>query len=102
MRSRYSAYAYQLPLYIIQTTHPKNPRYQENKSEWTKDILQFCRETKFESLEVLEFTDGAIQAYVTFHAHLSQKGSDVSFIERSEFLKEEGRWYYYDGRHEDK
>ncbi len=90
MRSRYAAYALGLADYIIQTTHPTNPHFSNNREE----ILRFSKETKFKDLTIHEWVDGETIAFVTFTAHLEQKGRDVSFTEKSRFVKEEGIWKY--------
>ncbi len=97
MRSRYSAYANQLPEYIIATTHPQHPQYHQNQSLWEKQILQFCQQTEFQKLEILEFVDGQNEAWVTFTAHLQQNKKDGTFIEKSHFVKLGKRWLYRDG-----
>lgn len=95
MRSRYSAYAKQLARYIIDTTHRENLHYKQNRQEWIQDIVLFCRNTKFEGLEIVEFIDGAEEAYVTFIAHLEQNKIKSAMQEKSIFKKEQGRWLYY-------
>lgn len=97
MRSRYAAYAIGLADYIIDTTHPDHPAYERNRKKWKKDILAFTRSTQFIGLDILDFTEGEYEAFVTFCAHLQQAGRDVSFTEKSTFLKEQGRWYYVMG-----
>lgn len=97
MRSRYSAYAKGLVDYIIKTTHPQNPSFSKEKEGWAKKILTFCQSHAFVGLDILDFTDGNEVAYVTFKAHLAQGGRDVSFTERSRFLKVNGKWLYVDG-----
>jgi SEC-C motif domain protein len=96
MRSRYSAYALNLTQYIIDTTHPQNPSYEHNQSKWKKELANFSRYTRFTSLEILDFTETKNEAFVTFKAGLEQMGSDASFIEKSRFLNENGKWLYSD------
>ena len=98
MRSRYAAYSLQQPDYIIDTTHRSSPQRKGSLSKWRAEILQFCKETDFQGLEVLEFIDGEKQAWVTFRARLMQAGKDNSFTEKSLFVKEDGRWYYKSGQ----
>ena len=98
MRSRYSAYVLNLPDYIIETTHPANPRYSENKSAWKRSISQFSQNSSFQKLEVLDFQESDTLATVTFTAHLSQEGRDATFTEKSYFEKINGRWLYRDGQ----
>lgn len=94
MRSRYAAYALGLADYIIRTTHPTNLHYSNDLATWKKDILHFSRETRFIGLTIHDWVHGEREASVTFTAHLSQKNQDVSFTEKSRFVKEAGAWYY--------
>lgn len=97
MRSRYCAYALGLTDYVVTTTHPENVHYEQDVEKWKSDIQEFCKNTKFRGLEILEFVDGANQATVTFKASLSQGPTDTGFTERSTFIKEDGRWFYLSG-----
>lgn len=45
LRSRYSAYAYRLPSYIMKTTHRSMAELDRRK--WKGEILDFCREYQF-------------------------------------------------------
>lgn len=90
MRSRYAAYAMQLPAYIIETTHKDNPHYSQDIEKWSEDILEFGRKTHFKGLEILAHD----ATTVTFKAILFQGGHNVSFIEKSQFQKVDGRWLY--------
>ncbi len=102
MRSRYSAYAFGLSDYIIDSTHPSNPEYSSDRKRWKRQIDDFSSSTQFQKLEILESSHTercTIEALatVTFHAFLSQKGRDISFIEKSYFEKKSGRWLYLRG-----
>ena len=94
MRSRYAAYALKLADYIIATTHRDNPLYKENIPDWKKDIVAFGDKTTFTGLDIIEFIDGENNAFVTFRAGLHQGETDVSFTEKSAFIKENSRWFY--------
>jgi len=89
MKSRYSAYVANEAGYIIKTTHQNSPYISQTKQE----IVDFCKNTEFLGLEILEFVDGESEAFVTFKAILS---SGVLF-EKSRFLKDDGVWYYHSG-----
>lgn len=93
MRSRYSALALHLVEYIINTTHPNNTEHEQDIKEWRKSITEFCDNTRFMGLEIIEFVDGANEAFVTFKAILS----DMQFIEKSRFLRVDGKWLYESG-----
>ncbi|MBP7226410.1 MAG: SEC-C domain-containing protein [Aliarcobacter sp.] len=97
MKSRYCAYAIEKSEYIILTTHQNNRDFNTDTKVWNNDILDFSRNTKFEKLEILEFIDGQTESFVTFKANITQNKQDVSFIEKSRFIKENGKWQYIDG-----
>jgi len=91
MKSRYSAYAMGNSKYIIYTTHPNSSEYMEDKINWQNSILEFCKNTQFISLEILEYIPPKNNiAYVTFKASFEND----SMIEKSRFLFENGRWLY--------
>ncbi len=96
MRSRYSAYALSLPEYIMRTTHPDHGDRLLNKEEWKMKILDFSRTTQFHRLDIVNFQDGADEAFVTFIAHLSQEKQPMQLHEKSRFLKIGSQWLYRD------
>ena len=96
MKSRYCAYAIEKSEYIILTTHQNNRDFNTDTKVWNNDILDFSRNTKFEKLEILDFIDGQTESFVTFKANITQNKQDVSFIEKSRFVKENGKWQYID------
>jgi len=91
MRSRYSAYAMGKADYIMRTTHRA---YRKQERVWRGQINLFCQETHFLGLEILETTEGAKESFITFKALLKKGDEDISFTEKSRFLKERGNWYY--------
>lgn len=97
MRSRYVAYKLQLPKYIIQTTHKDNKDYLEDSNIWEKQILDFCQNCDFQNLEIIEFLDGNLEAYVTFRVQLVCNNEENSFTEKSKFIKEDDKWFYHSG-----
>ncbi|MBA3856939.1 MAG: zinc chelation protein SecC [Cyanobacteria bacterium PR.3.49] len=97
MRSRYAAYALGLADYIIDTTHSAHPEFTNDRKSWKESIESFSNATKFDHLTINEFIDGEETATVTFTAHLRQAGEDVSFGEKSFFVKENGNWLYKAG-----
>lgn len=97
MRSRYSAYALNLPDYIIATTHPSNPHSVKDKVSWKRSIASFSRNFSFRKLEILDFKEKGSLATVTFVAYLSEGAKDATFTERSSFEKINDRWFYLSG-----
>lgn len=98
MKSRFSAFAVLIADYIIFTTHENNSDYISDLKLWNQDIMNFSKNTRFERLEILDFIEGEVESFVTFKATLFQDNTDISFIEKSRFLKVEDKWLYIDGQ----
>lgn len=90
MRSRYAAYALGLVDYIINTTH-------SDKKPDRKEIESFCNVTRFADLEILDVDEKEKEAFIKFKATLLQGKHDVSFVEKSTFIKENDHWFYVSG-----
>lgn len=97
MKSRYSAYVVGDAKYIIKTTHKENNEYTADFDLWADSILSFSKNSEFRALEIIEFTDGEEEAFVTFKANIFQNNKDASFIEKSKFYKVDGLWLYHSG-----
>lgn len=98
MRSRYSAYALNLPDYIVETTHPASPEYSENKFSWKREISLFSQHHTFHKLVIHDFKEKAPFASVTFTAFNSAGEQDYTYSEISYFENYQGRWLYRNGR----
>jgi SEC-C motif domain protein len=98
MRSRFTAYALDLPRYIRETTHPDGPHWQEDPVAWDRDIRSFTNGTAFRHLEIREHVPGDTSATVSFVVTLEREGKKASFGEQSNFLKVDGRWLYHSGK----
>jgi len=96
MKSRFSAFAVLIADYIIFTTHENNSDYISDLKSWNQDIMNFSKNTRFERLEILDFIKGKVESFVTFKATLFQDNTDISFIEKSRFLKVDEIWKYVD------
>mmetsp|Transcript_65285 Transcript_65285/g.155691 ORF Transcript_65285/g.155691 Transcript_65285/m.155691 type:complete len:300 (+) Transcript_65285:64-963(+) len=124
MRSRYSAYAYRLPRYIIATTHKDNTDWRPTTSKWERELAGFSDGFEFVGLEVVgeeagkdenqHFVDfiarlrtrtdmpsdapkGVKQVLRQVKMHGANDATNADFRERSEFLKEAGKWLYVNG-----
>ena len=101
MKSRFCAFAVENADYIIFTTHENNSDFASDIKSWKEDILSFSKNTNFEKLEILDFLEENsedTESFVTFKATLKQYNNDISFTEKSRFLKENGKWLYVDGQ----
>lgn len=91
MRSRYVAYATNNNDYILQTWHsstrPEKTDILDDNTQWT-------------GLEILNTEAGLendAKGIVEFRARCRIKGQAAGLDESSEFIREDGRWYYVDG-----
>ena len=97
MKSRYTAFVLNDCNYIIKTTHTQNCDYTEDIEVWKASISHFSTMSDFKKLEILDFIETSEESFVTFKATIYQNSDDISFIEKSRFLKEQGRWVYHSG-----
>ena len=100
VKARYTAFAYRMPDFLIDTTSPAHGEWQADRGEWKKSLLNMCDSFVFEGLELeSEPPPAADEAHVTFRAHLVQKGSIkmVDAIETSKFVRDGERWLYASG-----
>lgn len=96
MRSRYTAYTEANAEYLQNTTHVKTrEEYQAGELEsWHK-------ENTWTKLEIVSAEHGSIndsRGIVEFKAYYKDNiGNEHILHERSNFLKENGKWFYIDG-----
>ncbi|UTW47841.1 SEC-C domain-containing protein [Bacterioplanoides sp. SCSIO 12839] len=87
MRSRYSAFALELADYLKQTWHPQTRPQDltlEPNTQWLK-------------LDVLNSTTTGEQGTVSFVATFKEKSEYLQLSETSDFVFDDGVWYYLDG-----
>jgi SEC-C motif-containing protein len=113
LQSRFSAFAYRLPGYIIETTHETCRDFQEDKIAWAKDLN---KQGMFDSYDFVELMAGEEEsgststtdeeeAFVDFRVRLRanaktgkyMEGEEMVIMERSRFLKDETGWKYAGG-----
>ena len=99
MPARYTAYALAKVDFLIRTTHPDGPHWQDDHAAWATELRAYCKATVFAGLTIVEhdLDEQAGRAHVTFRADLRQDGRPVGFTERSTFVREDGRWLYHSG-----
>jgi len=97
MKSRYSAFVANNSKYIIKTTHKENKEYTPDTKYWEDSIKEFCKNCEFKKLEIIEFIEQEIEAFVTFKASIFCHNKDNTFKEKSKFLKVDGKWLYHSG-----
>ena len=96
MRACYSAYSCGKVEYIKTTQHPKGREDFDEKStrEWAEDSTWL-------GLQILDTKNGGVQdqaGIVEFKAIYRHKNIKHTHHERSTFQKEDGVWYFVDGK----
>ncbi|MGK9171889.1 YchJ family protein [Yokenella regensburgei] len=95
MRSRYTAFVLRQADYLINTWHPVC-----QAAALREDIESGFARTQWLGLTIFETAPGTNEneGYVSFVARYIEDDRPGAIIERSRFLKENGRWYYIDGK----
>jgi SEC-C motif-containing protein len=89
MRSRYSAFVRGDVAYLLSTWHPST----------RPPSLNLQPQARWLGLEVRRFVEASQdRAEVEFVARYRVEGRAVRQHERSEFLREDGRWFYLTGQ----
>lgn len=94
MRSRWSAFALGKGEYLYDTLAADHPDRQMPRSVAARELSRAKDRQRFLKLTIVEVPS---PEEVTFHARIFEKGRDVSFTERSQFVKENGAWKYASG-----
>jgi len=98
MRSRYCAFALGDALYLVRSTHPSSPHFVDDQRQWLHQLKVFSNQVDFNGLEVVESQLGSEESFVFFVAYLSKENTDLTFSERSRFIKDHMVWKYFDGQ----
>lgn len=100
MRARYSAYAKGLVDFIIETSADalrEKIVKDEGLESWKAGVLAFSKTTDFRGLEIIEAKGDSVTFKAILYSKIEgQKGSDISFQEKSLFVKEPN-WRYLSG-----
>jgi SEC-C motif-containing protein len=95
MRARYSAFAVGNIDYLVETVAP------EQRHDMDRGALQaWSKESSWDGLDIVETVDGKesdTTGIVEFVAHFTRARTREAHHERSNFRKEDGRWYFVDG-----
>lgn len=96
MRSRYTAYTQANSGYLYNTTHLKTREVNQ-----ASDLEEWLNENTWTKLEIISAEHGSIndsRGIVEFKAYYETKQGSIHILhERSNFLKENGKWFYVDG-----
>ncbi len=97
MRSRYTAFCIADINYLMRSHH-KSTRPLKDKNE----ILQWTKSVQWIDLKIISKSKGTesdSDGYVEFKAFYIENGSIQVIHENSYFVKENGIWYYKNGKH---
>lgn len=94
MRSRYTAFCRGDVDYLIATRHPS-----KRQGDDRQDLSQTIAMTKWLNLRVLHSQEAAETGTVEFVAFFKAQGQLSQLHERSDFVCQDGRWYYLEGKH---
>lgn len=94
MRSRYAAFALGLGPYLMQTLALAHP---DRNGASADELGSSRRGQRFMDLCILHESAEGDSAQVLFYARLFERGVDHSFVELSDFVREEGSWRYLRG-----
>lgn len=101
MRSRFSAFALGLGRYLVDSLTDDHEDRMGDDAALALALSRSKDEHRFMGLEIVDAPEpavGASEGFVTFRARVFEKGKDVSFTERSRFVKDHaGRWRYASG-----
>jgi SEC-C motif-containing protein len=97
MRSRYSGFATENAAYLLRTLHQSVPERARPETETITLLRRACRAYDYPGVDILDSKTEGDKAQVLFLAHMFDKGRDDSFIERSDFVHEGGKWFYTSG-----
>ena len=89
MRSRYCAFALGDAAYLLDTWH----------ADFRPQRLELEHDCRWIALEIIASEHGEQQARVEFEATRIHKGTVEMLHERSDFVREQGRWLYTRGDH---
>ncbi len=96
MRSRYTAYVKKEIDYLAASLHPGHRKDFDPKS--TRDWAESAEWHKLEILGTKAGGAGDTEGEVEFVATFTQKGKAMKHHELATFTKEDGQWYFVDGK----
>jgi SEC-C motif-containing protein len=94
MRSRWTAFALGKGEYLYDTLSSDHADRQVPRAAAARELSRAKDRQRFMKLTIVELPS---PSEVTFHARIFEKGRDISFTERSQFVRENGAWRYSGG-----
>lgn len=94
MRSRYAGFALGLGEYLLSTLASSHP---DHAGTDAGELAASRKGQRFMDLCILHESETGDAAQVLFYARLFERGVDHSFVELSDFSREDGAWRYLSG-----
>lgn len=97
LKARYSAYARGLADYVVKTTHPENPDFEDSLKALAEET---CSKLKFYKLDIMDYDIlNDQESYVTFRVNYGLPNGERRVMEeRSRFVCEGDKWLFRDGQ----
>lgn len=109
VRARYSAYAKRVVDFVVESTHPENPSFEDDMQHWKDTIARDCYDDfELNKCIILEeyYEDSEEVGTVKFEAHMTNRDTKErsAFVETSTFERHpgSGAWLYKSGIFEQK
>jgi SEC-C motif-containing protein len=97
MRSRFAAFSLGLGEYLVRTLAHDHADLEIPRDVLVRELSRAHDRQRFLGLRVLHAEHHASNGRVMFYARVFEKGRDRSFVELSEFRREDGVWRYGSG-----
>lgn len=97
MRARFTALAWGKIAFIMATTHVDCLDHRADRDAWWAELAQAILGRRYDSLVVLAAAADGEVGEVTFAASALEAGVRVVHRERSQFVRQGGRWLYRGG-----
>jgi SEC-C motif domain protein len=94
VRARFAAYALSNIDFIMETTHPESPHFNQNKNRWRAELEAYVIRNYFADLKILLVEEDR----VSYEAALLEfRTSEHRYIEDARFRQVDNKWLYFDG-----
>jgi SEC-C motif-containing protein len=98
MRSRYAAFALGLAEYLVETLASGHPDRELPRGPFLQELSRARDRQRFMGLRILfATTEPKDDGEIMFYARIFEKGTDRSFVELSQFVREDQAWRYASG-----
>jgi SEC-C motif-containing protein len=97
MRSRYAAFALGLGAYLARTLAQGHEDRALPPDDLVRELSRARERQRFLGLRILHTEDAGDTGEVMFYARIFEKGVDRSFVELSQFVREDAAWRYASG-----